>query len=56
MRKQYLLKNLQIIDVVIKGGEVYTQDEILKHIPDPIDTLERDKTFIEKFEKSMGIQ
>lgn len=50
------IKNTQSIDMIVKGGEVYTQEEILEHISDPEEALERDINFIEKFEQTMGIQ
>ncbi|WP_052131423.1 amidohydrolase family protein [Planococcus sp. CAU13] len=50
------IKNTQAIDLVIKGGEVYTQDEILAHVPNPADTFERYEKFIGEFEKIMRVQ
>lgn len=50
------IKNTQKIDLVIKGGEIYTQDEILEHVSNPEDAMERLERFLEGFEEIMRVQ
>ncbi len=45
------ITNTQSIELVIKGGEIYTQDEVLAHVPNPSDALERYERFVEEFEE-----
>ncbi|MFD1032512.1 amidohydrolase family protein [Metaplanococcus flavidus] len=50
------IKNTKAIDLVIKGGEIYTQDEILAHIPNPAEAIERYESFELEFEEMMSSQ
>lgn len=50
------IKNTQAIDLVIKGGEIYTQDEVLEHVPNPEDALKRLERFVGEFEEIMSVQ
>lgn len=50
------ITNTQAIELVIKGGEIYTQDEVLAHVPNPSEALERYERFVEEFEEIMKVQ
>lgn len=48
------IQNTKAIELVIKGGKVYTEEEVLKHVPNPSEAMERYESFELEFEKMMN--